>query len=74
MVASQLARGNMYRDNSIVFHCGENAHVCKTAYKNWVKSMQKRMTKLMKDGKANAVGKHTDLGYNIAVLGNAFSY
>lgn len=74
MVASQLARGNMYRDNSIVFHCGDNAHLCKKAYAKWVKALPSKMEKLMKDGKANAVGKHADLGYNIEVLGSAFAY
>lgn len=42
MVHSQIARGNMYRDNNIVFHCGEGAHLCKEAYSKWVKSLEKK--------------------------------
>ena len=53
MVHSQLVRGNMYRDNSIVFHCGENAHLCKEAYKKWVKSIEKNFDKSMKSGSIN---------------------
>ena len=61
MVASQLNRDNMYRDNSIVFHCGENAKLCKKAYIRWVKSLRQEFEALMLDEKANALDELDDL-------------
>lgn len=61
MVASQLNRDNMYRDNSIVFHCGDDAKLCKQAYMRWIKSLRQDFEDLMLDEKANALGELDDL-------------
>lgn len=74
MVHSQIVRGNMYRDNNIVFHCGEGAHLCKEAFERWTKSLEKQFNKTMKNGNTNKYGIHRNLGYNLDVMSSAFAY
>lgn len=68
MVQDQLLKDNMYRDNAMVFRCGENAYVCKKAYADWVASLKKTFDDFVTDGKANAFEGIENLGYNVKTV------